>query len=394
MPRPAWLRVTWPPSRRTAAAGLLVGAAALSGGAWLGLSGGGRPVAGVPSPTAGVTPPQSAVPSRESAPPATPKLTPPPAGATCPLNGLPVDDPAALQRTALAVQIENHPAARPVRNLGLADMVVEATVEGDVTRYTGIFLCRATEGLTGPVRSGRYYSIDLWQDLHVLPYFFGAGHDARELYEEAGMPFVNGITGAWPWFQRWGSAAAPHNLYTNLEAARGAFTTDRRLQDLASRVGSLRPPFAFRAEARPTGRAAGSVVIWTNGFWHFGWTWNPDRLHWERDEAGTPNVDAGSGEILSARSVIVQLVREDVVYGPSDPAGNPRRYHHMVGSGTATLYLDGRAIDLRWSRPSAADGTSWTYADTGAAVSLPPGVVWWEIMPLSSRVVESGGSFS
>ena len=56
-------------------------------------------------------------------------------------------------------------------------MVVEATVEGDVTRYTGIYLCRKVEGLVGPVRSGRYYSVDLWQDLHVLPIIFGAGHD-------------------------------------------------------------------------------------------------------------------------------------------------------------------------------------------------------------------------
>ena len=40
------------------------------------------------------------------------------------------------------------------RNLALADMVVETPVEGDITRYTGIYLCRPTVGLTGPVRSG------------------------------------------------------------------------------------------------------------------------------------------------------------------------------------------------------------------------------------------------
>jgi hypothetical protein len=32
---------------------------------------------------------------------------------------------------ALAVQIENHPEARPARNLNKADIVIEATVEGD-----------------------------------------------------------------------------------------------------------------------------------------------------------------------------------------------------------------------------------------------------------------------
>ena len=47
---------------------------------------------------------------------------------------------------AVAVQIENNPLARPARNLSNADMVVEAPVEGDTTRFSAIFLCRATVG--------------------------------------------------------------------------------------------------------------------------------------------------------------------------------------------------------------------------------------------------------
>ena len=72
-------------------------------------------------------------------------------------------------------------------------MVVEATVEGDVTRFTGIYVCRKSKDLVGPVRSGRYYSIDLWQDLHVLPFFFGAESEGIGRYHRAHMPYVNGI---------------------------------------------------------------------------------------------------------------------------------------------------------------------------------------------------------
>ena len=96
-----------------------------------------------------------------------------------------------------------------------------------------------------------------------------------------------------------------------------------------------------------------------------------------------------TGRPLTAAHVIVQRVTEEIVYGDPDPGGNPRRLQHLVGHGNGTLYTAGRAIALHWSRPKATDGTTWTYADTGAPVVLPPGVVWWEIIPVGAGLTES-----
>ena len=52
------------------------------------------------------------------------------------------------------------------------------------------------------------------------------------------------------------------------------------------------------------------------------------------------------------------------------------------------LYLDGRAYDVKWSRPTAKDGTTWSYASTGDEVVLPPGVVWWEVIPTYATIAE------
>jgi hypothetical protein len=392
MQRPAWLRLDWPPSKPVVAMLAVLVMAAVAGGALLSL-GMGRPVAATRSPGLTPSPTLEAThtprPTRSPTPRPTPSPTP---LLACPLSGLPVvEDASLLELPALALQIENHPQARPARNLGNADMVVEATVEGDVTRYTGIYQCRSIEGLTGPVRSARYYSIDLWQDLGVLPVFFGAAKEARGRYDAAGMPYVNGISGQWPWFQRTATAAAPHNVYADLSAMRDAFGADGRLRALAARVGELRPPFAFAEGEQPDGRPIQHLEIWTNGFWHFGWEWDSASGVWERSEAGAAHVDAATGQVLSARSVVVQLVREDVVDISRDPAGNPRRYHHLVDSGRGVLYVDGRAVELAWSRPGAGDATRWTYAQTGEPVVLPPGVVWWEIVPLWTRLVETTG---
>jgi hypothetical protein len=310
--------------------------------------------------------------------------------ATCPLTGLRLNDPLLLDRVAIAVQIENHPLARPASNLSNADMVVEAPVEGDTTRFSGIFLCRPTVGLTGPIRSARYYEVDLWQDLGVLPVGFGASNGALSRFAAAGMPYVNGITGSWPWFHRHGTNPAPHNLYGDMEALRTALGQGGAIDRLAAQVGPLRPPFTFDvAVVLPTGRAVQAVEFRTNSYWRFGWTLNGPNGGWTRQDAGKVVIDAVTGQPVTATHILVQRVTQEVVFGDPDPGGNARRLQHLVGQGDGTLYTGGKAIALHWSRPTAADGTTWTYADGGAPVILPPGVVWWEIIPTTASLTES-----
>jgi hypothetical protein len=307
----------------------------------------------------------------------------------CPLNGLPVDDPSLLKRNAIAVQIENNPLARPTRNLSNADFVVEAPVEGDATRFSAVFLCRPTVGVSGPIRSARYYEVDLWQDLHVLPVGFGASNGALARFAAAGMPYVNGITGAWPWFARHGTHPAPHNLYGNLEALREALGGGGALDRLAAHVGSLRPPFTFdTAAAIPVGHVVTRIEIHTSATWRFGWKWSGADRAWHRQEAGKEAIDEVTGKPLTATAVVVQRVREEIVFGDPDPGGNPRRLQHLVGQGDGTLYLLEQAIALHWSRPTAKDATRWTFADSGTPVVLPPGVVWWEIIPIEAPLTE------
>ncbi len=339
------------------------------------------------------TPTETASPSPSPSPSPTPLPSPSPSEAAfvaCPLNGLPVEDPTLLDRVAIAVQIENHPLARPARNLSNADMVVEAPVEGDATRFSAIYQCRATEGLTGPIRSARYYEIDLWQDLGVLPVGFGASGPSLDRFAAAGMPYVNGITGSWPWFRRSGTHPAPHNLYGDLEALRNALGGGGRIDQLAADVGPLRPPFSFDEGAvLPAGRRVQAIEIRTNPYWIFGWSWSARDALWSRQDAGREVVDEVTGEPITAAHVLVQRVVQEVVYGDPDPGGNPRRLQHLVGEGDGVLYSAGRAIALHWSRPTAADGTTWTYAKGGEPVVLPPGVVWWEIVPITAPVEES-----
>ena len=131
-----------------------------------------------------------------------------------------------------------------------------------------------------------------------------------------------------------------------------------------------------------------SLRISTNSYWHFGWDWDSALQAYIRSDQGVEISDAAIEEPLSFTSLIVQRVQQDVVFGDPDPGGNPRRYQHLVGSGEGVLYTQGMAYAISWSRPTAADRTTWTYTDTGEPIVLPPGEIWWHVLPYEAPVTE------
>ena len=172
---------------------------------------------------------------------------------------------------------------------------------------------------------------------------------------------------------------------------RAAVTTHARLAALVPRVGELRPPWLFSDEpALPEGaREVVQIDISTNSYWDFGWSWDPALDAYIRSDQGVRIDDEATGQPLSFTTLVVQRVTQEIVYGDPDPGGNPRRLQHLVGSGEGVIYTAGRAYEVLWERPTAADGTTWTFADTGELVELPPGEIWWHILPHESPVTES-----
>jgi hypothetical protein len=340
-----------------------------------------------PSPTPSATP--TATPTPTPSPSPTPTPSPSPV-AVCPMNGLELSDPALADRVPIIAQIENNPVARPPSGLNLADLVIEAPVEGDTTRFMAVFMCRDSLGAAvGPIRSARYFNIDLHQQLRAVTFHFGGGGRPLARLDRNGVPRVDGLKEGWGFFQRGGPWGAPHNVYLDVDSAR-AELEGGALAALAETVEDPgRAPFAFDPAAQvPAGRGVSSIGLQTASFWHFGWQWDAAAGLWLRTDAGAPNTDRLSGERLTARTVMVQVVRQDVLAGELDPGGYPRRFQHLIGEGDGVLYIDGQAHDVHWSRPSKGYVTRWTYADSGEPVVLPPGRVWWEIVPIGSAIAE------
>jgi Protein of unknown function (DUF3048) N-terminal domain/Protein of unknown function (DUF3048) C-terminal domain len=337
-----------------------------------------------PSPTpTPATPPASPTPS----PVPTPSPSPTPDALVCPLTGLPLAAELPSDRVALTVQIDNDPHARPQTGLSSADMIVEATVQGNVTRFGAVFYCDDPPAAVGPIRSARYYNLDLWQQVGALTVGFGGAPYTIQHFLDGGMPYLNGIDG-WGYFFRSFERIAPYNVYSELEGIHEDLAAGF-LEGFTAGVGEPRPPFEVQPDAElPAGREVTQIDIATNDFWRYGFTYRPDDAGYSRDDDGQLMIDAATDEPVVVRTLVIQRVPQDEIFGIDFGAGGNPILHDLTGTGTGTVYVAGRAFDVEWSRPDLDAVTTWTHEGTNDAMVLPPGRIWWQILPHSAAVTE------
>lgn len=344
-----------------------------------------EPVArSTPSPSATSTP--RPTPTRTPRPSPSPSPTPI-AAPTCPVNGLALDAALAPDRVGLIVQFDNDPHARPQTGMSDADLLIEATVQGNVTRFAALYYCTDPATTVGPVRSARFFNLDLWQQMHALTVGFGGAPYSIQHFINGGMPYLNGNDG-WGYFARSSARIAPYNVYVDLGAIRTDLTGGR-LEQFKVGIEEVRPPFEVSetAEVRAD-RTVSGVTIETVSFWRYSFSYDPERQGFTRADFGQTMVDANTSEPVTVRTVVVQRVTQEVIYGIDFGAGGNPIMHVLVGEGAGTVYIDGSATEVRWSRPDAGSVTTWTYADTGEPLVLPPGKIWWQIIPTTASVTE------
>ncbi|MCI0479693.1 DUF3048 domain-containing protein, partial [Candidatus Uhrbacteria bacterium] len=116
-----------------------------------------------------------------------------------------------------AVMVENAPDARPLSGPATADLVIEAPVEGGITRLMLVFDATSTAEQIGPVRSARPYFVEWAAAIGAVYAHCGGSPD--------GLALIRSIEGFrdldefWNGNRFWRSSKrfAPHNIYTSME---------------------------------------------------------------------------------------------------------------------------------------------------------------------------------
>jgi hypothetical protein len=316
----------------------------------------------------GSTPP----PVLKAAPRATPTPTPSPTHLVAtqlvsPFTG----EPVKRLGPVLAVKIDNIVYARPQTGLTSADIVYVLPVEGGLSRFLAIFSSHIPP-VIGPVRSARADDLELLQQFG-RPAFAWSGAQPRltgVIEQDRGIVDLSAdLEGG---YYRNYSRIAPYNLYANTRT----LLSEAKGESKAHNIG-----FKFGAP-NPGGRRVSSASV-SYPAAAFRFTWSARRGRWLvwMDGARAASTE---GPQLSAATVVIQhtLVRRSRY----KEYGVPPPFASTLGHGTAIVLRNGREYRVRWSRPRADGGTTFTTL-SGQPMRFAPGPVW--IVLVGNRKAES-----
>lgn len=304
------------------------------------------------------------------------------AGPTFPLTGLPSDDEARRTRPALVVKIDNNEGARPPVGINQADVVYEEEIEAGFTRFAAVFHSQDADPV-GPIRSARISDVELLANLNrPLLAWSGANGVTASAIRSADLVDV-GFDAVNDEYARADNRPAPSNLFANTTA-------------LYTHSGDARfapPLFQYRTDAVSTTTTtaatadsgltattvpAGEGTAIPGGRVAFRsrdivYVWDETRGGWIRFQDGTPYAD-DQNQLIAPENVVFLYI--DYVCCPTVP-GTPEA--QTVGEGDAAVFVDGRFVDARWSRPTGTDVWNLTDKATGQPILLMPGRTWVEL---------------
>lgn len=321
-----------------------------------------------------------------------------------PLTGLPVADPAVLERRPMVAKISNAPAlVRPQAGVGQADLVFEHYAEGGLTRFSAVFY-GTTPQRVGSVRSARLIDYELsamYQAIlafsggstGVEEYIFGAeaigiteGRLAQGKQPRPPSDFAEraykGVSYGPPYYFRDETIPVPHNLFVNPQA----------LWQLASADG-VNPPVDLRGMAfddapppNETGPANALDVRYRAT--RAQWTYDPAQGVYLRSSDGQPHFDATTNQQVSAANVVVVYANHyftDIVESEWQGSRSYSIEIEIWFEGDAVLVRDGRRYDVRWQRPARGELIYLETAD-GDPVPFKPGQTWFQLVRLPEQM--------
>lgn len=338
----------------------------------------------VPSPTLTPTPTLIPEPTATLTPTVTPWPTLDPNA--CPLTGLPVSDLDLLERRPLAIKVQNAAISRPQYGLPQADIVYEHLSEAGITRFTAIYLCQQVDKI-GSTRSARFIDLEIPAMYKSLLAFSGTSAGLYPLFLNADFYDRQFCYG-------WGLHS--EGFYRDQELRQKGipiehtlFADPNKLWDAATELGindrQDLQGMDFSAEPPEGGQPATEIRIpYPSRDMIVEYRYDAASGSYLRWQGGEPQVDAATGEQLSATNVVVVYathVDSDIF------EDEPRRNHPSVqiqlwGTGPVVVFRDGQAFEGLWARPKREQMLLFRDPTGQIPIPLKPGNTWMQLVPL------------
>jgi hypothetical protein len=282
-------------------------------------------------------------------------------------------------RLPLAIMIDDQAVARPQSGISSASIVYQAPADGGEDRYMMVFQ-EGTASDIGPVRSARPYFVYWAAEYKAVYCHFGG--DAQSLQHVipamlGAIYNMDAISNHCP-YRRVTTRVGPHNAYTtssDVIAAAAAMHYPSVYQNLPTRT--------FRDDTPLLQRPASQVVTIDYRTGTVGYRYDPGTDKYLRIMDGKPEIDPADGSQVYARNVVAMY--QSVTIDPYSEPGHNRPDVHNVGSGKATIFLEGQAIDATWTKTSNTALTRF-YDSAGNEIPLVRGEIFIQSVPPAASV--------
>ena len=320
----------------------------------------------------------------------------------CPINGQKFSKQQEAwwqQHRPLGVMIENTPDARPQSGLSHADTVYEAPAEGGITRFLAVFYCQDA-GEVGPVRSARVYYLNFISEYGDHPLY---GHVGGA--NTPGPANALGMIDDWGWtnYNDLSEFGIGCPVYCRIENHNGRevatehtmYSSSNKLWGIAKQRGLTQidksgtawdanfVKYTFKDDAplnqRPSSQNI-QVVIWPNAGSDYTIDWKYDRTSnsYLRSEGGAPHIDRNTKKQIAAKTIVdLSMVESNANDGYTD---NEHLLFDQTGTGTATIFMDGKEIKGIWSKDSRTARTIIS-DQSGNQIQFNRGLIWFQVVP-------------
>ncbi len=324
-----------------------------------------------------------------------------------PITGIEVESADALPARPVQVSIPNDTyGAVPQSNITQADIIYEFPVEGELTRLQAIYYSDIPDKF-GPIRSVRYYFVDLATEYRACHIGYGWGKHAKSQMKSNNVPHINGMEDT-DLFYRVSDKTAPNDAYIDWKSIEKVadkegwfdkrqkvkawkFRDDEWAAEMEKAKADAQAVIDEKGESTAEEDVAAveeakavlaepehatSIKVKSLGC-NSECKYDAEKDKYLRFWYGDPYVDKETGEQLEFDNILVQKVHSDVMTddetGLSDPKG--RLTIDMYAGGDALLFTKGEVVKGTWSRDGVKGRTIFK-DENGKQFRFSQGKTW------------------
>lgn len=272
-----------------------------------------------------------------------------------------------IKSPLFAIMIDNHPDARPPFGIDKANLVYEAEVEGNFTRYMAIFDLNTYNNISeiGPVRSARPYFLSWAAELGAIYTHCGGSPEALvEIIQKNIIDLNEYYNGQYFW--RTSKSKAPHNILTSTD------NLQKSLKNFSSQNNEF-APWKFKDDSPITNKTYREIKInYTHQDFKITWKYDETNNDYTRFLSKNPQLTS-ENNLIVAKNIIIQIIPAKVI------DEKLRLKMVVIGGGKAVICLDGACQEGYWKKDDFSSRTKFYYQDD-SEIQLNAGQTWVEVV--------------